>query len=190
MSEGRHVDIVDAVAAVAGRTLLDVHSDPFHNRSVLTLAGAGAEAAARAVAAEAVRLLDISTHEGAHPRLGVVDVVPFVPLSLLGGVAKAEAPQGWGDQLGDALDARGAFVEWFAAQGVPCFSYGPERTLPQIRRSAFRGLAPDAGPLEPHPTAGACCVGARPLLVAYNLVLAGGGIGLARRIAAELRQPG
>ena len=178
VSEGRDGRVLGALAAAGGRCLLDLHSDAHHHRSVLTLAGDAVEDAARAVAAEAVARLDLRTHEGAHPRLGVVDVVPFVPLE--------------GSSLDDALAARDRFLAWAGAElGLPGFAYGPERSLPEVRRTAFAGLAPTAGPPVPHPTAGAVCVGARPVLVAYNVWLAAGvGVDEARRVAAAVRRPG
>lgn len=179
ISEGRDREVIDAVAGTGGRRLLDVHTDVDHHRSVLTLAGDGndLEAAVRAVAAEAVARIDLTAHAGAHPRLGAVDVVPFVPLA--------------GIPLADAVAARDRFATWAGEQlGVPCFLYGPERTLPDVRRHAFGALAPDTGPASPHPTAGAVCAGARPVLVAYNLGLAPGTpLETARRVAAGLRGP-
>ncbi|MFN2609095.1 MAG: glutamate formiminotransferase [Acidimicrobiales bacterium] len=178
VSEGRRPDVVAALAAAGGRCLLDVHSDPHHHRTVLTLAGgADLEAAVAAVAAEAVRRLDLGDHVGAHPRLGVVDVVPFVPL---------------GDAtLADAVGARGRFATWAGADlALPSFLYGPERSLPEVRRRAFVDLPPDAGPAEPHPSAGAACVGARGVLVAYNVWLAAGAdVAEAREVAAAVRGP-
>ena len=177
VSEGRDRAVVDAVAAAAGASLLDVHTDPFHNRSVLTLVGAGVEEAARMVAVEGVRRIDLRLHVGVHPRLGAVDVVPFVPLD--------------GSSIDDAVAARDRFAVWAADElGVPCFLYGPERTLPDVRRHAFTGLAPEYGPPVAHPTAGAICAGARPVLVAYNVWLADGAdVATARRVARELRGP-
>ncbi len=173
ISEGRDRRSIDAIASVAGGDLLDVHVDADHHRSVLTLVG---EAAPRAVAAEAVGRLDLRTHAGAHPRIGVVDVVPFVALE--------------GSTMGDALAARDDFCRWAAHElSVPCFRYGPERSLPDIRRGAFADLAPDDGPPVPHPTAGAMAVGARPVLVAYNVWLAEPDLARAKVIAAELRSP-
>jgi glutamate formiminotransferase len=173
VSEGARPEVVDALAAVCDDHLLDVHRDAHHNRSVLTLVG---ETAPRALATAAVERLDLRTHVGVHPRLGVVDVVPFVPLD--------------GSTLADAVAARDAFARWCAAElGVPCFRYGPERSLPEVRRHAFRELAPDDGPAMPHPTAGACCVGARSVLVAYNVWLAEPDLVLARRVAAAVRGP-
>ena len=176
VSEGRDLDIVGRIARAAGRGLLDVHSDADHNRSVLTLAGTAVEDAARAVAAETVRLLDLGTHTGAHPRIGALDVVPFVPLD--------------GSSMAGALAARDRFARWAATElALPCFLYGPERSLPEVRRGAFTTLAPDHGPGAPHPTAGACAVGARPVLVAYNLWLAAGDTAAAAGVARALRGP-
>jgi glutamate formiminotransferase len=173
ISEGRDRTLVERIAAAAGTALLDVHSDPHHHRSVLTLVG---EPAARAVATAAVGALDLRHHDGVHPRLGVVDVVPFVALD--------------GSTPAEALAARDRFSRWLAdTHGVPCFHYGPERSLPEVRRTAFRGLAPDAGPPAPHPTAGATAVGARPLLVAYNLWLRDADLAAARSIALAARRP-
>jgi glutamate formiminotransferase len=178
VSEGRDRAVITALAAAGGRWVLDVHSDPHHHRSVLTMAGEGLEGAVQAVAAEAVARLDLRSHEGAHPRLGVVDVVPFVPLS--------------GSTMDEAVAARDRFLAWAGSElALPGFAYGPERSLPEVRRSAFAPLAPSAGPPAPHPTAGAVCVGARPVLVAYNVWLApGAGVDDARRVAREVRVPG
>jgi len=178
ISEGRDVDLVRRISLAAGDHLLDVHTDPHHHRSVLTLAGPDVEEAAYVVAAAAVAWLDLRNHEGVHPRLGVVDVVPFVPLD--------------GSVLDQAIAARNRFARDAGADlDLPCFIYGPERTLPEVRRSAFGpDLAPDHGPRAPHPTAGAACVGARPILVAYNIWLAPPAtIADARRVAAAVRSP-
>jgi len=152
ISEGRDRVTVEAIAAAAGDDLLDVHSDPFHNRSVLTLVG---EEAPRAVTVAALARLDLRRHEGVHPRIGVIDVVPFVPLGGAG--------------LADATAARDRFGRWAGDLGLPGFVYGVERSLPEVRRGAFRALAPTWGPAAPHPSAGAVAIGARPLLVAWNL---------------------
>ena len=177
LSEGRDREVLDAVAGAAGPALLDVHADPYHHRAVLTLAGPHVEQAARAVAAEGTARVDLRLHVGVHPRLGAVDVVPFAPL---------------GDSaLSDAVVARDRFAAWAGDElGVPCFLYGPERSLPEVRRLAFNGLEPDTGPSGPHPTAGAICAGARPVLVAYNVWLApGADVATARLVAAEVRGP-
>ncbi len=174
ISWGRPGAELDAISDAAGSALVDLHLDPHHHRSVFTLAGAGTEDAARAVASAAVDRLDLRTHVGVHPRIGVVDVVPFVDL----------------DGGDDALRARTAFARWASRTlALPCFLYGPERSLPDIRRHAFTWLLPDEGPREPHRTAGACAVGARGVLVAYNVWLAESDLALARRIAASVRSP-
>lgn len=164
ISEGRRIAVIDEAVAGGGETVLDVHSDTAHNRSVLTLGGPleVVEEAARRVVTVAVERIDLRAHAGAHPRFGAADVVPFV------------APgAGWDDPPRAVLDARDRLAAWAAgALGLPCFLYGPERTLPEVRRTAFGSLRPDTGPDAPHPTAGACAVGARPVLVAYNLWLA------------------
>jgi glutamate formiminotransferase len=171
VSEGSRPEVVAAVSAVAGPDLLDVHTDADHNRSVLTLVG---EDAPRRVARAAVERLDLRDHRGAHPRFGVVDVVPFVPLA--------------GSTLTDAEAARDRFLAWIAAAlAVPGFAYGRHRSLPEVRRRAFRDLSPDAGPPGPHPTAGAVAVGARDVLVAWNLWLAQPDLARARQVAARVR---
>jgi glutamate formiminotransferase len=173
VSEGRREDRLGIIAAAAGVALLDVHRDSDHHRAVLTLVGTDAP---RRVAAAAVAELDLRAHDGVHPRLGVVDVVPFVPLGAA--------------TMADAVNARDAFAAWAGDDlGVPCFLYGEERSLPHVRREAWSTLAPDTGPREPHPTAGAMCVGARPPLVAYNVWLVEPDLALARRIAAAIRGP-
>lgn len=173
ISEGRRLDLVETIARAAGRELIDVHTDPNHNRSVLTVVG---EDAARAVAAATVLTLDLRSHQGAHPRIGVLDVVPFVPLGST--------------PFTEALAARDRFAAWAGERlALPCFVYGPERTLPDVRRHAFVDLAPDTGPRTPHPTAGAAAVGARPVLVAYNVWLAEPDLDRARALARDLRGP-
>ncbi len=201
ISEGRDPEVIAAVAAAGGACLLDVHSDAEHHRSVLTLGGPLHEvsSAARRVAAAAVGAIDLTEHRGIHPRLGAVDVVPFVQLDQAdASVAPWEA----------IIVARDSFASWAGSElGIPCFLYGPERSLPDIRRHAFSTLSPDTGPAAPHPTAGASAVGARRVLIAYNVWIAGpyaGGPGtdsddapahvevteVARSLAARLRRPG
>jgi glutamate formiminotransferase / 5-formyltetrahydrofolate cyclo-ligase len=174
LSEGRSAAVLAALADAVGPDCLDVHTCRHHHRSVWTLVG---ETAPRALTRAAVELLDIGTHTGAHPRIGVVDVVPFVALD--------------GSTEVDALAARDRYARWAADElGLPCFFYGPERTLPEVRRGAFTTFTPDTGPAMAHPTAGAVAVGARPLLVAYNLWLAEPDPDLARSVAREVRAPG
>lgn len=173
ISEGRDRSVVDALARATGPQLLDLHTDAHHNRSVWTLVG---EEAPRRLTRAAVERLDLRAHDGVHPRIGVVDVVPFVALA--------------GSDEGDARAARDRFCRWAGSElGLPCFAYGPERTLPEVRRRAFDGLLPTSGPTGPHPTAGATAVGARGLLVAYNLWLVQPDLDRARAIAQELRGP-
>jgi len=190
ISEGRDVDLIGELADRAGSTLLDIHSDPEHHRSVLTLGGEAdpVEMAVRSVAETAVERIDLRNHEGVHPRLGAVDVVPFVPLGPTA-------------HLDVAIDARNRFAAWAGADlQLPCFLYGPERSLPEVRREAFLTLDPDAGPPTPHPTAGATAVGARPVLVANNIWItvtegsesdapAAVALALARAIASSIRSP-
>jgi glutamate formiminotransferase / 5-formyltetrahydrofolate cyclo-ligase len=174
ISEGRDDAILDALAAAAGDALLDLHRDPHHHRSVLTLVGTDA---VRAVANVAVDRIDLRRHEGVHPRIGVVDVVPFVALG--------------GSTPTDALAARDAYARWSASElGVGCFLYGPERTLPEVRRAAGAGEAPHVPARTPHLGSGATAVGQRDVLVAYNVWLAQPDLTRARAIAAEIRRPG
>jgi glutamate formiminotransferase len=173
VSEGRRLDVVASLARAAGSDLLDVHVDADHHRCVLTVVGEGA---AWAVASAAVATLDLRGHVGVHPRLGVLDGVPFVPLGSA--------------TLGDAVAARDRLAHRLASElGVPCFLYGPERTLPEVRRLAFDGLEPDVGPPIPHPRAGATAVGARGVLVAYNVWLAPGEGPKAAELARRVRGP-
>jgi glutamate formiminotransferase len=189
VSEGRDEVVLAALAASAGTALLDVHRDPHHHRSVLTLAGPADEvaAAARSLAAATVERLDLRSHDGAHPRLGVLDVVPFVPYEP-GGTAPTD--------LTAAISLRDDFAPWLAdSLGVPSFLYGPlpggrTRTLPEIRRHAFAataGLRPDFGPPRPDPYAGATAVGARRVLVAYNVWVSS--LQVARLVAPRVRGP-
>ncbi|MFM8381029.1 MAG: hypothetical protein ACKOA6_03395 [Actinomycetota bacterium] len=161
VSEGRRNDVLAGLAeGVEPGHLLDVHVDRWHNRSVFTLVGTEAP---RQLTRRAVECLDLDGHHGAHPRLGVVDVVPFVPLDTA--------------TMDEAVAARDDFATWLAEElAVPSFLYGPTgyapgRSLPDIRRRAWQDLSPDVGPHRPHPTAGAVCVGARGPLVAYNIWL-------------------
>jgi glutamate formiminotransferase len=186
VSEGRRRQVVEQLAAACGRPLLDVHADPDHNRSVFTMVAEAAEEVEAAVvrlAEAAARALDRSWHDGVHPRLGALDVVPFVALSgtpeaRAGAVRTAQYFAGW---LGDTL-------------GVPTFLYDEadpqERPLPLLRRDAFTRRRPDYGPSEPHPKLGATAVGARPPLVAINCELDRDDVDLARRIADDVRERG
>jgi len=188
VSEGRDAGIIAALAEACGPCLLDVHSDYHHHRSVLTLAGDDevVQAAVRELAGRAVVLLDLRQHVGAHPRFGVLDVVPWV--ALQGWPVRDAVPRGVTSER--ARRERDSFALWASTElGLPVFFYGPERSLPEVRREAWRGLAPDAGPPAPHPTAGAVAAGCRPLLVAYNLWLKGVDLARARAIASQIRGP-
>lgn len=182
VSEGRDESLLALLRGACAGDLLDVHTDWHHHRSVFTLVG---EESVRRLTTQSVAVLDISRHtQGVHPRLGVVDVVPFVALAT--------------STLEDALRARQSFAEWAAdVLGIPCFLYGPahgslqaDRTLPDVRRHAWSATMPDLGPRHPHPTAGAICVGTRPPLIAYNIWMRDPSGGEAvRHIARLLRSP-
>lgn len=171
VSEGRDRDVLVRLASAVSGDVLDIHTDQDHNRSVFTLVG---EDAPRRLTETALQLMNITDHSGVHPRIGIVDVVPFVPLS--------------GSSWADAVTARNDFAEWAATElHVPCFLYGDERTLPDIRRGAWIQLQPDVGPTEPHSTAGGICVGVRPPLIAYNLWLKDVDLATTKKIASQVR---
>ena len=195
VSEGRRRDVIDAIADAVRRTngarLLDYSSDVSHNRSVFTIAGdaTGVEQAVTAIYDRAVAAIDLRTQRGVHPRIGAVDVVPFVPID---GITMAECA---------ALARRtgAAIAERFQ---IPVYLYeeaasNPTRkNLEDIRRGEFEGLAakmasegwaPDFGPAVPHPTAGVSVVGARMPLIAYNINLATDRLDVAKKIAAAIR---
>ena len=193
VSEGRDRSVVEAIARAfgTGATVLDVHVDPDHHRSVFTLVGDRAPLvdALLAGVSTAIARIDLGVHEGVHPRVGIVDVVPLVPLAS-GEMELAE----------DA--AREVAARVGSEFGLPVFLYG---TIGSARRPAYfrRGglatlqgrvetgeLAPDAGPRRIDPSRGAVLVGARQPLVAYNVELATGDVGVAREIAAVTRESG
>jgi glutamate formiminotransferase len=195
-SEGRRLEVVDKLAAaverVPGAHLLDRTSDPSHNRTVFTLAGEPApmlEALERAVAV-AVAEIDMERHIGEHPRIGAVDVVPFVPLA--------------GTSMADCIELARTFGASIADRfGLPVYLYGEAATSParqrlaDLRRGQYEGLKtqigepgrqPDFGPSKVHPSAGAMAVGARPFLIAYNINLESRDLELAKRIARRIRE--
>ena len=195
VSEGRRPDVINAfvaeLRAINGVRVLDTSSDPAHNRSVLTLAGdAGAlKAAVVSLVAAALRYIDLRTHAGEHPRLGAVDVVPFIPIE---GVTMAEC----------VTLARDTGAEVSSRFEIPVFLYEEaaatpaRRNLEDVRRGEFEGLAakmaspewaPDFGPARPHPTAGAVVIGARMPLIAYNINLATDRLDVAKKIASAIR---
>lgn len=196
-SEGRRREVVEAlmeaIAAVPGAILLDSEMDPDHHRSVVTFAGEPEpvmEAAFRAVACARERI-DLTHHQGEHPRMGAADVVPFVPVEGVTLEDCAAMARRVGERIGRELD-------------IPVFLYEaaasrPERTsLADVRRGEFEGLRdqigrdparqPDYGPAKIHPTAGATAVGARRFLVAFNANLTTGDVRVARAIAAAIRE--
>lgn len=166
VSEGRNLDLLDELSVSAGQSLRDLHADGFHHRSVFTLIN-DAESLVRDVRSfitATFDALDLRNHEGVHPRFGVVDVVPFVAL-------EPESPS-------RALDVRDETARWLSDTfDVPTFLYGPmndgNRTLPEVRKHAFGDLAPDFGPATATEKRGAVAVGARPVLVAWNIWLTG-----------------
>ena len=194
-SEGARPEVVESIVArVRGETgvrILDVQSDASHNRSVLTLAG-GPDALARgilALVAACVEKIDLRSHRGEHPRLGAVDVVPFIPLE--------------GATLADCVALARRVGESIAqTHHIPVFLYeeaasAPHRRgLEDIRRGQFEGLLsklkdplwqPDFGPSEPHPSFGAVVVGARMPLVAFNVNLSSDDVEIAKKIAKGIR---
>jgi glutamate formiminotransferase len=190
-SEGRDRKTIDAIgAALADRArLLDVHSDPDHNRSVFTLVGEDAALVDALVAAVAVarERIDLGRHEGAHPRIGAADVVPVVPLRA-GDMERAKAAarelaRRVGDEVGIPVFLYG---ELGAERGPSFFRQGGTEELG--RRLASGELAPDFGPAELDPRAGGVIVGARRPLIAFNVDLRGATIEDARAIAAVVRE--
>jgi len=196
-SEGRRRDVIEglrtAASGHAGAHLLDTHSDPDHNRSVLTIAGEpdAVVSAAFAAARAAVRLIDLRQHNGVHPRMGAVDVIPLIPIEdeTLDGCANRA--RGLARRVGEEL-------------GVPVYLYaaaakaGRPSGLADIRGRGFEALLalgdalpqPDFGPRRLHPSAGAVAVGARPPLIAFNVLLRDTDVAAARRIAARVRPSG
>ena len=207
VSEGRRPEVVDEiVAAFAGADpevlVLDRSSDPDHHRSVITLMGPGPALVEAAVAGAraCARLIDLNQHRGVHPRMGALDVLPFVPFGAVTRLRGGDDPD-----LDCAGLAERAGRRIAAEAGVPVYLYGAAArhpgwaALPAVRGRGFEALraalaagdaghAPDFGGPELHPTAGATAVGAREVLIAYNVELAGAGLELARRIATAVRE--
>ena len=184
VSAGRDPRVVGLLADAcrdAGAAVLDVHSDPDHNRSVLTLAGSGPAVAAAAVALARVCLerVDVRGQVGVHPKMGALDVCPFVPLDTA---------------TADALGAAREAAAGIAGLGIPVFFYDllapGRRTLPALRREAFVTTPPDLGPRLPHPRAGAVALGVRGLLVAFNIDLDTDSPAVAKEVATEVRESG
>lgn len=199
-SEGRRPEVVDrlasAVTSTAGAYLLDRTSDPSHNRSVLTLAGeaAAVKAALGATIEAAIDAIDMETHTGEHPRIGAVDVIPFVPL----GSTTID------DCVALAREFGATVAERF---GIPVYLYARASTRPDrvrladVRRGGYEAVRdeiadaandrrPDFGPARIHPRAGAVAIGARPFLIAWNINLTTNDVEVAKRIARAVRESG
>ncbi len=196
ISEGRRAEVIASIGQMAASapdvTLIDTQSDPAHNRTVYTLVGTGdgvVEAALR-LAGGAVEHIDLRTHLGEHPRMGAVDVIPFIPLE--------------GASMEDAvLLARRCAQGLWERYRVPSYFYERAATRPErqdlsaVRMGQFEGLLtavkepqrrPDVGEAELHPSAGATAVGARDFLIAFNVNLATADVKVAERIAIAVRQ--
>jgi glutamate formiminotransferase / 5-formyltetrahydrofolate cyclo-ligase len=195
ISEGRRQDVITKITeelqAVPGLRVLDVQSDAAHNRSVFTLAGdaAAMSAGIPKLFEVAIGAIDLTTHRGEHPRMGAVDVTPFIPID--------------GVTMDECVALAKTVAQDIASRfSLPIYLYeeassNPERkNLEDIRRGEFEGLAakmakpgwaPDFGPAAPHPTAGASVIGARMPLIAYNINLATTRLEVAKKIAAAIR---
>lgn len=194
-SEGKRKEVIDAIVGEARSEnvkVLDIESDADHNRSVLTFVGTpdAVKEAALAVSGKAIELIDLNKHRGQHPRMGAVDVVPFIPIS---DVTMEECVQ----------LAKDFAAEYASRFKVPVFLYEEAATRPNrknladVRKGEFEGLreqigkdpdkTPDFGPNAIHPTAGATAVGARQILIAYNINLATNNLDVAKKIARQVR---
>ncbi|MEO8247236.1 MAG: glutamate formimidoyltransferase, partial [Chloroflexota bacterium] len=186
-------EIVRAIGQIDGVTLLDHSRDETHNRSVVTFAGAAESVvkAATAAVGRALELIDMQQHIGAHPRIGSVDVMPFVPLGHTRIEECVDLARRFGEQVAQRFD-------------LPVYLYGDaalrpdRRRLADVRRGQYEGLrdtiatdpdrAPDFGPSRLHPRGGAIAVGARKPLIAFNVNLATDDLALAKRIAHAIRE--
>jgi glutamate formiminotransferase len=198
VSEGRRLDVVDgladAITSVDGVFLLDRTSDASHNRSVFTLAGehGPVRTALERLVGAAIEAIDMDAHEGEHPRIGAVDVIPFIPLGDTSMDDCVELARSFGADLAERF-------------GLPVYLYAraaaraEREKLADVRRGQYEGLKaevgqrgrePDFGPSRLHPSAGAVAVGARPFLIAYNINLDSEDVELARRIARRVRESG
>jgi glutamate formiminotransferase len=194
ISEGRNLETVEQVVAelrqVDGVKILNYSSDPDHNRSVLTYLGEPESVleASKVMALKALDLIDMTQHQGVHPRLGAVDVVPFVPMRGL--------------ETEEAIEIARRFGQFMGEQGVPVYYYEDAATRPErvnladIRRGQYEGLVdkfkdpnwqPDEGPVLFNPKAGATATGARFPLIAFNVNLQTNDVDIARRIAKTVR---
>jgi glutamate formiminotransferase len=194
VSEGRNRDVVESIAGAVdgvGRKVIDVSMDSDHNRSVITIAGQaeGLLEGVLALAKRASELIDLNLHSGQHPRMGAVDVIPFVPVRGVTMVDCIELSRKAGKRIAKEL-------------AIPVYLYEnsatneARRDLAQIRKGEFEGFAekikrpewkPDFGEAKIHPTAGVVAVGAREFLIAYNIELASSDVSVAKKIAKAVR---
>jgi glutamate formiminotransferase len=196
ISEGRNQEIIEAcvdqIRTTPGCTLLNYSSDPSHNRTVITYMGSleGCEEASVKLAKKAVELIDLTKHEGEHPRMGCVDVMPFVPIKEATMEECVELSKRVGQRIAEEAD-------------LPVFLYeksasAPHRqNLAKVRKGQFEGMAekvqdpdwiPDFGGQRIHPTGGAVCVGCRPPLIAYNINLGTDNLEIASKISKIIRE--
>jgi len=195
VSEGRNQDVINKIIENLKQTgvkILDVSSDPDHNRTVITFVGDKSSVleGAFAVAKSAVELIDLRKHKGTHPRMGAVDVIPFVPIKGITMDETVELSKILAKRIGEELK-------------VPVYLYAESatkeerRSLPNIRQGEFEGFfekikdpnwAPDFGPNEVHETAGVTAVGAREFLIAYNIYLNTKDVSIAEKIAKSIRE--
>jgi glutamate formiminotransferase/formiminotetrahydrofolate cyclodeaminase len=194
-SEGRRKEVIEAIVAEARSRnvkVLDIESDPDHNRSVMTFVGSpeAVKEAALAISAKAIELIDLNKHKGQHPRMGAVDVVPFIPISDV--------------TMLECVQLSKEFAKEYSSRfKVPVYLYEEaatrqdRRNLADVRKGEFEGLRdeigknperiPDFGPNAVHPTAGATAIGARQILIAYNVNLGTNNLDIAKQIAKQLR---
>lgn len=194
ISEGRRRDVAEAIAQAAdgpGRRVIDLSMDPDHNRSVITIVGEpdGLLDGVLGLASKAAKLIDLNVHRGEHPRMGAVDVIPFIPVR--------------GVTMADCIDLSRRVGERIAEElAIPVYLYEESatreerRNLATIRKGQFEGFAekiknpqwePDFGEARIHPTAGVVAVGAREFLIAYNIDLATSDLSVAKEIARAVR---
>lgn len=194
-SEGRRKEVVDSIVFeiedVEGVHLLDVEMDASHNRSVITFVGGPREVgeAAFNAAKKAIELINMEEHSGEHPRIGAIDVVPFIPISGVTMEECVELARNLGKRVGEDLDVPVYLYEEAATRE-------DRRDLANVRRGEYEGLKkaiseperkPDYGPARMHPTAGAVAIGARNFLIAFNVYLATSDVNIAKKIARAVR---
>lgn len=195
-SEGRRPEVIAAIVNevknVQGVTLLNVNSDASHNRTVVTFVGdpQAAKLAAFNTCAKAAELIDMEQHQGAHPRVGATDVIPFIPVSDITMEECIQLANELGQEIGEKLNIPVYLYEAAAKTSARV-------KLPDVRKGEYEGLKtaittperqPDYGPARMHPAAGATVVGARQFLIAYNINLSTSDVAIAKKIAASIRE--